>query len=70
MTAEFMRDRLFKPFQSTKEAGMGIGAFESQQYLQKIGGRIEVQSSPGAGTQVRIVLRPVQSVPQAAEVEA
>jgi putative PEP-CTERM system histidine kinase len=70
MTAEFMRDRLFKPFQSTKEAGMGIGAFESQQYLQKIGGSIEVQSSPGAGTQVRIVLRPVQSVPQAAEVEA
>lgn len=52
MTPEFVRDRLFKPFQSTKEAGMGIGAYESFQYVQELGGRIEVDSAPGAGTRV------------------
>jgi len=63
MSPEFMRDRLFRPFQTTKETGTGIGAFESLQYLQKIGGRIEVTSQPGAGTLVRIRLRAVRPVP-------
>lgn len=52
MTPEFVRDRLFKPFQSTKEAGMGIGAYESFQYVQELGGRIEVDSALGVGTRV------------------
>ncbi len=56
MTAEFVRERLFKPFQSTKHAGMGIGAYESQQYVASVGGRIEVESAPGAGTTVRVRL--------------
>lgn len=70
MTAEFVRDRLFKPFQTTKETGMGIGAFESQQYVNRIGGRIEVESEPGAGTRVRICLRPVLPVQASSEVTA
>jgi signal transduction histidine kinase len=56
MSAEFVRERLFKPFQSTKHAGMGIGAYESQQYVASIGGRIEVDTAPGAGTTVRVFL--------------
>ncbi|MFN3565984.1 MAG: XrtA/PEP-CTERM system histidine kinase PrsK [Burkholderiaceae bacterium] len=56
MTAEFVRERLFKPFQSTKHTGMGIGAYESQQYVSSIGGRIEVDTAPGAGTTVRVFL--------------
>jgi putative PEP-CTERM system histidine kinase len=56
MSVEFIRDRLFKPFQSTKPAGMGIGAFESFQYVQELGGRIEVASEPGRGTRVEIRL--------------
>jgi len=59
MTPEFIRDRLFKPFQTTKDTGMGIGAFESQQYIQQVGGRIEVDSTPGEGTCVRLHLRAV-----------
>jgi putative PEP-CTERM system histidine kinase len=56
MTPEFIRDQLFKPFQSSKKSGMGIGAYESQQYVMGLGGRIEVKSAPGAGTRVRVVL--------------
>jgi putative PEP-CTERM system histidine kinase len=56
MTPEFMRERLFKPFQTTKQAGMGIGAYESHQYVQELGGRILVDSTPKVGTRVRVLL--------------
>lgn len=56
MTAEFMRERLFKPFQTTKEAGMGIGAYESRQYVQELGGDIRVESNENAGTRFLIML--------------
>jgi signal transduction histidine kinase len=56
MTSEFVRDRLFRPFQSTKPAGMGIGAYESAQYVRDLGGRIEVESEPGRGTRIRVIL--------------
>jgi putative PEP-CTERM system histidine kinase len=62
MTPEFMRDLLFRPFQTTKETGTGIGAYESQQYVQRIGGRIDVESAPGQGTRVRVRLRRVVPV--------
>lgn len=57
MSADFIRDRLFKPFSSTKSAGMGVGTYESQQYVQSIGGRIDVESEPGKGTIFRVRLR-------------
>jgi putative PEP-CTERM system histidine kinase len=56
MTPEFVRDRLFKPFQTTKATGMGIGAYESFQYVQELGGRVQVDSTPDVGTQVRLLL--------------
>jgi putative PEP-CTERM system histidine kinase len=56
MSREFISDRLFKPFQTTKQAGMGIGAYESLQYVQELGGTIQVQSEPGQGTRVVILL--------------
>lgn len=56
MTQEFIEQRLFRPFQTTKAAGMGIGAYESFQYLQELGGKINVESAPGRGTQVTILL--------------
>jgi putative PEP-CTERM system histidine kinase len=56
MTPEFVRDRLFKPFQTTKQTGMGIGAYESFQYVQELGGRIGVDSAPNVGTRVRLLL--------------
>lgn len=56
MSQDFIRDRLFKPFQTTKQAGMGIGAYESFQYVQELGGRIEVVSELNKGTTVTILL--------------
>ena len=56
MTQDFIRDRLFKPFQTTKQAGMGIGAYESFQYVQELGGKIDVDSALNHGTRVTILL--------------
>ena len=56
MTQDFIRDRLFKPFQTTKQAGMGIGAYESFQYVQELGGKIDVYSALNQGTRVTILL--------------
>ena len=61
MSNEFMRERLFKPFQSSKSAGMGIGVFETQQYLKELGGTIRYESAPGQGTCVSITLPRLQA---------
>lgn len=56
MSEEFVRTRLFTPFSSTKHSGMGVGAFESAQYVRELGGSIDVRSEPGAGTVFTITL--------------
>jgi putative PEP-CTERM system histidine kinase len=57
MDAAFIRDRLFKPFDSTKGlTGMGIGAYECREFIRSLGGRVEVSSSPGAGTRFTMIL--------------
>ncbi len=56
MSDEFIRTRLFKPFQTTKNSGMGIGAFESFQYLQELGGKINVNSEVNRGTRITLLL--------------
>ena len=56
MSEEFIRERLFKPFESTKSAGMGIGVFESREYIHELGGNLEVTSRPGQGTTFRVLL--------------
>jgi putative PEP-CTERM system histidine kinase len=56
MSEEFVRTRLFKPFSSTKRSGMGVGSYESAQYLHELGGSIQVASQPGAGTVLTITL--------------
>ena len=51
MDAEFVRDRLFRPFDSTKGAqGMGIGAHQIRETIRDMGGGVAVDSSPGEGT--------------------
>jgi len=56
MAEDFIRDRLFKPFNSTKQAGMGIGAYESAQYIKELGGDISVKSEQNKGTLITVTL--------------
>ncbi len=57
MSADFVRTRLFQPFDSTKQAkGMGMGAYQVRDYIRMIGGDVEVQSVPGQGTTFSIIL--------------
>jgi C4-dicarboxylate-specific signal transduction histidine kinase len=56
MSDEFVRTRLFRPFSSTKESGMGIGSHESLQYIRELGGQIDVDTRPGHGTVMRVLL--------------
>jgi len=57
MSASFIRDRLFRPFASTKNGGFGIGAFEARQVIVAMGGKLDVVSREGEGTRFTIVLR-------------
>ncbi len=51
MEAGFIRDRLFQPFETTKgNAGMGIGVYESREFIRSLGGVITVESEVGRGT--------------------
>lgn len=57
MTPEFIRERLFRPFDSTKGSqSMGIGAYQAREYVRQLNGKIEVSSTPGTGTRFDISL--------------
>jgi putative PEP-CTERM system histidine kinase len=56
MSPEFIQSRLFRPFNSTKRSGMGIGSYESFQYVKELGGSIEVKSELGQGSVVTLLL--------------
>jgi putative PEP-CTERM system histidine kinase len=57
MTEEFVRHRLFRPFDTTKGSqGMGVGAYQARAFVIAAGGMMEVESEPGAGTSIRVRL--------------
>jgi putative PEP-CTERM system histidine kinase len=70
MEVSFVRDELFRPFRSTKDSGLGIGAYQTRELVRAAGGQLDVLSRPGAGTTMRIVLKraghPISEVSPAA----
>jgi putative PEP-CTERM system histidine kinase len=51
MDEDFIRNRLFKPFDTTKTGkGMGIGVYQARDYVQTLGGNLTVESTKGEGT--------------------
>ena len=51
MDEMFIRERLFRPFDTTKgNAGMGIGVYESRDFIKRQGGKLTVESMLGKGT--------------------
>ena len=62
MDGEFIRNRLFEPFTSTKPGGFGIGAFEARSLVTAMGGRLSVDSRPGRGTTFTILLPAADAV--------
>lgn len=57
MDGDFLRNRLFQPFASTKPGGFGIGSFEARSLIAAMGGRLVVDSTPGEGTEFSIFLQ-------------
>ena len=56
MDPEFLNHSLFRPFQTTKKNGLGIGLFQSKMIVEAHQGRIQVESQSRKGTTFRIVL--------------
>jgi len=53
----FIRERLFRPFDSTKGlTGMGVGAYECREFIHSLGGRVEVYSRVGEGTRFKLII--------------
>lgn len=55
MTQEFIQRKLFRPFQSTKPRGLGIGLYQCRHIIQTFGGTLTAESEEGKGT--RMVVR-------------
>ncbi|MCK4271818.1 PEP-CTERM system histidine kinase PrsK [bacterium] len=62
MSKEFIKHKLFKPFQTTKEKGLGIGLYQCKEAVEAHGGSIEVKSREGEGTVFMVRLPIVHSI--------
>ncbi|MCK4657335.1 MAG: PEP-CTERM system histidine kinase PrsK [candidate division Zixibacteria bacterium] len=54
MEPEFINKKLFKPFETTKKKGLGIGLYQSRDQLERMGGRFKVTSKLGQGTGFKV----------------
>ncbi len=68
MTQEFIRQKLFRPFQSTKARGLGIGLYQCRHVIQSLGGTLTAESERGKGTRMTIKFPAIAGSPPAASV--
>jgi len=62
LTDEFVKDRLFKPFQTTKPTGTGIGLWHVKNMAQQVGARILLDNRRARGVAFTLVF-PDESAP-------
>lgn len=67
MDEEFIREKLFRPFETTKTTGMGIGAYECREYIRELRGEVEVESRMNQGTTFTVRLPQRKSMAQEIE---
>jgi signal transduction histidine kinase len=63
MSPEFLQERLFQPFQTTKPDGVGLGLFTASQIVRHHRGKVRIDSRPGEGTVVRLSFPAVRPHP-------
>jgi putative PEP-CTERM system histidine kinase len=57
MDADFIKNRLFRPFDTTKSGkGMGIGVYQTREFIRSLGGDVSVHSTPKVGTVFKITI--------------
>lgn len=56
MRETFVKNSLFKPFQTSKEKGIGLGLYQCKEIVEAHGGKIEVKSKEGVGTTFTVKL--------------
>lgn len=62
MTDEFIRTKLFQPFESTKAGkGMGVGVYQAREYIESLGGCIDVESTVGQGSKFSLTIPVVEA---------
>lgn len=54
MEPEFVDNVFFLPFGTTKEGGYGIGGFQIRSQIRDLGAKLDVISTPGHGTTLRV----------------
>jgi signal transduction histidine kinase len=60
MSPQFIREKLFRPFSTTKVRGVGLGLYTCREVVRANLGSIEVDSKTGSGTTFRVVLASAQ----------
>jgi signal transduction histidine kinase len=72
MSQEFLRNRLFKPFQTTKPQGVGLGLSTAAEIIRFHNGTINVMSQAGSpgGTVVRLIFPGIVPEPESPKPES
>jgi signal transduction histidine kinase len=65
-----MLDTLFQPSQSSRPGGLGVGLYQCKQIVEAHKGTIQIKSTVGAGTQVRIELPSGATLPAPSQTAA
>ena len=56
MSPEYLKNSLFRPFNTAKKDGLGMGLYQSRMIVEAHKGTIKVESEPRRGTTFQVVL--------------